>query len=102
MHDTHHLSLLGADQDQFLSSPMYKFYKTEYRQNMHDAEYHYYKNFAVKKNKPGFINRILDKFENFMMDFSMRDVNEFLSQSQNRFELEQREKAVMRGDFKLV
>ena len=101
-HVTHHLSLLGADRDQFLSSPMYKFYKTEYRQNMHDAEYHYYKNFAIKEKKPGFIIRILDKFENFMMDFSTRDVNEFLSQSQNRFELEQREKAVMRGDFKLV
>ena len=69
---------------------------------MHDAEYHYYKNFAVKKNKPGFINRILDKFENFMMDFSMRDVNEYLSQSQNRYDLEQRERRVMRGDFKLV
>ena len=48
------------------------------------------------------LNRILDKFENFMMDFSMRDVNEYLSQSQNRYDLEQREKRVMRGDFKLV
>ena len=37
-----------------------------------------------------------------MMDFSMRDVNEYLSQSQNRYDLEQREKRVMRGDFKLV
>jgi len=81
---------------------MYKFYRTEYRQNMHDAEYHYYKNFASKEKKPGIIHRILDKFENFMMDFSMRDVNEFLSNSQNRYELEQREYKVMRGDFKLV
>ena len=69
---------------------------------MPDAEYHYYKNFASKEKKPGFIHRILDKFENFMMDFSMRDVNEFLSNSQNRYELEQREYKVMRGDFKLV
>ena len=69
---------------------------------MHDAEYHYYKNFASKEKKPGIIHRILDKFENFMMDFSMRDVNEFLSNSQNRYELEQREYKVMRGDFKLV
>ena len=69
---------------------------------MHDAEYHYYKNFAIKEKKPGFIHRILEKFENFMMDFSMRDVNEYLSQSQNRYDLEQRERRVMRGDFKLV
>ena len=69
---------------------------------MHDAEYHYFKNFAIKEKKPGFINRMFDKFENFMMDFSMRDVNEYLSQSQNRYDLEQREKRVMRGDFKLV
>ena len=69
---------------------------------MHDAEYHYYKNFAIKEKKLSFIHRILDKFENFMMDFSMRDVNEYLSQSQNRYDLEQRERRVMRGDFKLV
>ena len=69
---------------------------------MHDAEYHYYKNFAIKEKKPGFINRILDKFENFMMDFSTRDINEFLSQSQDRFDLEQREKKVMMGNYRVV
>ena len=69
---------------------------------MHDAEYHYYKNFAIKEKKPGFIHRILDKFENFMMDFSTRDINEFLSQSQDRFDLEQREKKVMMGNYRAV
>ena len=37
-----------------------------------------------------------------MMDFSTRDINEFLSQSKDRFDLEQREKKVMMGNYRVV
>ena len=77
----------------------YHFYRVEYKNCPADAEAKFYASLPPKKS---FIEKILDKFENFMMDFSMRDVNEYLSQSHNRYDLEQREKRVMRGDFKLV
>lgn len=93
---SHAYCLKRADEE-FLSSPMYKFYRTEYS-NLHDAQYHWQVNYAPKPKKNlifEFINSILGKFENMMLDLSMRDINSYLSQATNRFDLENRQKKVM-------
>ena len=98
VYDTH-TYLLSEGDDRFIRSPMYHFYRVEYKNCPADAEAKFYASLPPKKS---FIEKILDKFENFMMDFSTRDINEFLSQSQDRFDLEQREKKVMMGNYRAV
>ena len=72
--------------------------RAEYR-NLSDAEEAFH-SYQSRKEKPSLFSRIKNAltFDSFKMDVTFSSVHEYLSQSRDRFDLEQRERKIMRGN----
>jgi hypothetical protein len=72
--------------------------RAEYR-NLSDAEEAFH-NYQSRRKKPSLFSRIKNAltFDSFKMDVTFSSVHEYLSQSKDRFDLEQRERKIMRGN----
>jgi len=72
--------------------------RAEYR-NLSDAEEAFH-NYQSKGRKPSLLSRIKNAltFDTFKMDVTFLSVHQYLSQSRDRFDLEQRERNIMRGN----
>ena len=72
--------------------------RAEYR-NLSDAE-EAFTNYQSKRKKASLLSRIKQAltFDTFKMDVTFSSIHEYLSQAKDRFDLEQREKNIMRGN----
>ena len=72
--------------------------RAEYR-NLSDAEEAFH-SYQSRKEKPSLFSRIKNAltFDSFKMDVTFSSVHDYLSQSKDRFDLEQRERKIMRGN----
>ena len=72
--------------------------RAEYR-NLSDAE-EAFTNYQSKRKKVSLLSRIKQAltFDTFKMDVTFSSIHEYLSQAKDRFDLEQREKNIMRGN----
>ncbi len=72
--------------------------RAEYR-NLSDAEEAFH-NYQSKRKKVTLLSRIKQAltFDTFKMDVTFSSIHEYLSQAKDRFDLEQRERNIMRGN----
>lgn len=72
--------------------------RAEYR-NLSDAEEAFH-SYQSRREKPSLFSRIKNAltFDSFKIDVTFSSVHDYLSQSKDRFDLEQRERNIMRGN----
>ena len=77
--------------------------RAEYKQ-LHDAEEAFYNYRQATQPKYSLLSRIKDWFKifNFDMNFTQKSIEEYLSKSRDHYDLEEREKKIMRGHFRLA
>ena len=85
------------------SDPMYPFFKTEYRL-VQDQMYEYSKYKSAQQPKVTLIDRVKNMFTifKFDMNFTQKSIEEYLSRSRDHYDLEQRERNVMRGKVRFA
>ena len=76
--------------------------RAEYKQ-LHDAEEAFYQYRQATQPKYSLLSRIKDWFKifNFDMNFTQKSIEDYLSKSRDHYDLEEREKRIMRGYFAL-
>ena len=77
--------------------------RAEYKQ-IHDAEEAFYKYQQATKPKYSLLSRIKDWFKifKFDMNFTQKQIEEYLSHSRDHYDLEQRERKVMNGEMRFA
>ena len=95
--------LIRSEQDimREANRELYKFIKTEFRQNPCDGMHYFYANID---SKPSIFSRINNWFKifKFDMNFTQNQIEDYLSRSRDHYDLEQREKNVMNGNVRFA
>ena len=85
------------------SSSMYPFFKAEYKE-VHDQLYafHHYK--SKQQPEPTLLEIIKNWFKifKFDMNFTQKQIEDYLSHSRDHYDLEQRERNVMNGNVRFA
>ena len=95
--------LIRSEQDimREANRELYKFIKTEFRQNPCDGMHYFYANID---SKPSIFSRINNWFKifKFDMNFTQNQIEDYLSRSRDHYDLEQRERNVMNGNVRFA
>ena len=77
--------------------------RAEYKQ-LHDAEEAFYNYRQATQPKYSLLSRLKSIFTifKFDMNFTQKSIEEYLSKSRDHYDLEEREKKIMRGNFRLA
>ena len=95
--------LIRSEQDimRETNRELYKFIRTEFKQNPYDGMHYFY---ATINSKPSIFNRIKNWFKifKFDMNFTQKSIEDYLSRSRDHYDLEQRERNVMNGKVRFA
>ena len=85
------------------SSSMYPFFKAEFKQ-VPDQLYEYSKYKSKLQPKPTLLETIKNWFKifKFDMNFTQKQIEDYLSRSRDHYDLEQRERNVMNGNVRFA
>lgn len=84
-------------------SPMYNFFKNEYKE-VHDQLYAYHQYKSHLQPEPTLLEIIKNWFKifKFDMNFTQKQIDDYLSRSRDHYDLEQRERNVMNGNVRFA
>ena len=95
--------LIRSEQDMMRETnrELYKFIKTEFRQNPYDGMHYFYANID---SKPSIFSRINNWFKifKFDMNFTQKSIEDYLSRSRVDYDHVQRERNVMNGKVRFA
>ena len=85
------------------SSSMYPFFKAEYKQ-VHDQLYAFHNYKSKQQPEPTLLEIIKNWFKifKFDMNFTQKQIEDYLSHSRDHYDLEQRERNVMNGNVRFA
>ena len=85
------------------SSSMYPFFKAEYKE-VHDQLYAFSNYKSKTQPKPTLLEIIKNWFKifKFDMNFTQKQIEDYLSRSRDHYDLEQRERNVMNGNVRFA
>ena len=85
------------------SSSMYPFFKAEYKE-VHDQLYAFHNYKSKQQPEPTLLEIIKNWFKifKFDMNFTQKQIDEYLSRSRDHYDLEQRERNVMNGNVRFA
>ena len=85
------------------SSSMYPFFKAEYKE-VHDQLYAFHNYKSKQQPEPVLLEIIKNWFKifKFDMNFTQKQIEDYLSHSRDHYDLEQRERNVMNGNVRFA
>ena len=85
------------------SSSMYPFFKAEYKE-VHDQLYAFHTYKSKQQPEPALLEIIKNWFKifKFDMNFTQKQIEDYLSHSRDHYDLEQRERNVMNGNVRFA
>lgn len=85
------------------SSSMYPFFKAEYKE-VHDQLYAFHNYKSKQQREPTLLEIIKNWFKifKFDMNFTQKQIEDYLSHSRDHYDLEQRERNVMNGNVRFA